>query len=103
MHIVIFITSANKNEARRIAAELLEQKLVACVNIIDKVLSFFRWKKKINKASEVLMVAKSTSRKLARIIDVVRSLHSYEVPEIIALPIAGGNKDYLDWIDESIR
>jgi periplasmic divalent cation tolerance protein len=103
MHIVIFITSANKSEARRIAAALLEQKLVACVNIIDKVLSFFWWKKKIDKASEVLMVAKSTSMKLARIVKVVRSLHSYAVPEIIALPIVGGNKDYLDWIDESIR
>jgi periplasmic divalent cation tolerance protein len=103
MHIVIFITSANKSEARRIAAALLEQKLVACVNIIDKVLSFFWWKKKIDKASEVLIVAKSTSRKLARIIKAVRSLHSYAVPEIIALPIVGGNKDYLDWIDESIR
>ena len=103
MHIVIFITSANKSEARRIAKALLGQKLVACVNIIDKVLSFFWWKKKIDKASEVLMVAKSTSMKLARIVKVVRSLHSYAVPEIIALPIVGGNKDYLDWIDESIR
>jgi periplasmic divalent cation tolerance protein len=103
MLIVIFITSANKSEARRIAAALLEQKLVACANIVDNVLSFFWWKKKIDKASEVLMVAKSTSRKLARIIKVVRSLHSYAVPEIIALPIVGGNKDYMDWIDESIR
>lgn len=103
MHIVIFITSANRSEARRIAGALLEQKLVACVNIIDKVLSFFWWKKKIDKASEVLMVAKSTRGKLSRIVTVVRSLHSYSVPEIIALPIVGGNKDYLDWIDESIR
>jgi periplasmic divalent cation tolerance protein len=103
MHIVIFITSANKAEARRIAAALLEKKLVACANIVDNVLSFFWWKKKIDKASEVLMVAKSTGGKLARIVKVVRSLHSYAVPEIIALPIVGGNKDYLDWIDESIR
>ena len=103
MLIVIFITSANKSEARRIAAALLEQKLVACANIVDNVLSFFWWKKKIDKASEVLMVAKSTRRKLARIVKVVRSLHSYAVPEIIALPIVGGNKDYMDWIDESIR
>jgi periplasmic divalent cation tolerance protein len=103
MHIVIFITSADKSEARRIARALVEQKLVACVNIVDNVLSLFWWKKKIDRASEVLIIAKSTRGKLARIVTVVRSLHSYAVPEIIALPIAGGNKDYLDWIDESIR
>jgi periplasmic divalent cation tolerance protein len=102
MHIVIFITSASKTEALRIARALVEQKLVACVNIVDKVLSLFWWKKKIDKASEVLMVAKSTRAKLDPIVKLVRSLHSYEIPEIIAFPVAGGNKDYLDWIDESI-
>jgi periplasmic divalent cation tolerance protein len=103
MNIVIFITSADKTEARRIAGALVEQKLVACVSIIDKVGSVFWWKNKIDKASESLMIAKSTRAKLGPVVKLVRSLHSYEVPEIIALPIAGGNKDYLEWIDESVR
>ncbi|MFA5100742.1 MAG: divalent-cation tolerance protein CutA [Candidatus Omnitrophota bacterium] len=103
MHIVILITAANKNEARRIAAALVERKLVACVNMIDRVSSLFWWKGKIDKAVEVLMAVKSTRVKLPRIITLVKSMHSYAVPEIIALPVVGGSSDYLDWIDESIR
>ena len=103
MHIVVLITAANKNQARAIAAALVKRKLVACVNVIDRISSLFWWKGKVDKAVEVLMVAKSTKVKLPRIIALVKSLHSYEVAEIIALPVVGGNRDYLDWIDESIR
>jgi periplasmic divalent cation tolerance protein len=103
VHIVVLITAANKAQARTIAAALVRHKLVACVNVIDCVSSLFWWKGKVDKAVEVLMVAKSTRVKLSRIIALVKSLHSYEVPEIIALPVVGGNRDYLDWIDESIR
>jgi periplasmic divalent cation tolerance protein len=103
MHIVIFITAANKKEAGKIAAALVKSKTVACVNVIDKVESFFWWQGKIEQAPELLLIAKSTKAKLNQIIKLVKSLHSYEVPEIIALPITGGSKKYLEWIDAAIR
>ncbi|MCU0650675.1 MAG: divalent-cation tolerance protein CutA [Candidatus Omnitrophica bacterium] len=103
MYIAVFITCANKLQAQKIARALVDRKLCACVNIIGKVNSFFRWKGKVDKASEVLLMAKSCRRKLPGIIKCVKSLHSYSVPEIIALPLAGGNNDYLEWIDGSVR
>jgi len=101
MEIVIFITAANKKEAKKIAQQLVKSKLVACVNIIEGIKSLFRWKGKVDLAKEVLLVVKSRKEKLAKIIKLVKSLHSYEVPEIIALPIVGGYKPYLNWINDS--
>lgn len=103
MYIVILITCAKKQEAIKIVKALLLKKLVACVNIVDKVESFFWWKGKIDRAQECLLIAKSTRAKLAKITKVVKSLHSYVVPEIISLPVDGGNKTYLNWIDDCIR
>ncbi len=103
MYIVIFITASNKNEAERIARALLKNKLAACVNIVGGVESFFWWQGKIDSASEALLVIKSKKQKLNKIIKLVKSMHSYEVPEIIALPIASGSRQYLKWIDESLR
>lgn len=103
MYIVIFITVSNKKEAKRIATGLVKGKLAACVNIVEKIESFFRWEGKVDKAKEMLLIAKSKKQNLNRIIKLVKSLHSYEVPEIIALPVAAGYKPYLRWIDDSIR
>ena len=103
MNIVILITCANKRQAERIAGKLVKQKLVACVNIIDKIKSIFWWEKKIDSATEVLLVAKSKKSLVHRIVMQVKSLHSYQVPEVIALPIVAGNRDYINWINESIR
>ncbi len=103
MYIVILITCPKKQEALKIAKALLKDKLVACVNIADKSDSFFWWQGRIDRAREHLLIAKSTRAKLAKIISLVKSLHSYKVPEIIGLSVIGGNKKYLDWIDDSIR
>ena len=103
MYIVIFITASNKKEAQKIAAALIKQKLAACVNCIDKVDSVFFWKSKIDQAKESLLIIKSKKEKLTKIIKLVKSMHSYEVPEIIALPIIAGDKSYLRWIDASLR
>jgi periplasmic divalent cation tolerance protein len=103
MYIVIFVTSPNKKEAEKIAGALLKDRLAACVNILDKVKSFFWWQAKIDQADEALLIIKSKKTKLSRIIKLVKSMHSYQVPEIIALPIADGYKPYLKWINESIR
>ncbi len=103
MYIVIFITAGSKKEAEKIARGLLSARLVACVNIVDGVESFFWWKNKIDRARECLLIMKSTEKKLKEVIKIAKSLHSYDVPEIIALSVIGGNKPYLDWIDDSIR
>ena len=102
MHIVIFITVPNKKEANKIAKHLIENRLAACVNIIDKVESVFRWEGKVQRAGELLLVIKSKKLKLTSIIKLVKSMHSYEVPEIIAIPLIAGYKPYLDWLDESV-
>ena len=103
MYIVILVTAVNKKEAGKIAASLIKQKLAACVNIVDKVDSLFFWEAKVQKAKEFLLIIKSKKEKLGRIIKLVKSLHSYTVPEIIALPIIAGDKPYLRWIDAALR
>ena len=101
--VVIFITASDKKQAHKITKALIENKLVACVNILGGVESFFWWNKKVDSAKEILLIAKSRNEKLNKIIKLVKSLHSYDCPEIIALPIIAGSKTYLDWIDESLR
>ena len=103
MYIVIFITASHKKEASRIARRLVKDRLAACVNIIDKIDSIFLWEGSIEQSREALLIIKSRKAKLARIIKLVKSLHTYEVPEIIALPISSGEKKYLRWIDDSLR
>ena len=103
MYIVIFVTASNKKEAQKIAVGLIKHKLAACVNIVDKVDSLFFWEAKVQKAKESLLVIKSKKEKLSRLIKLVKSLHSYKVPEIIALPIIAGDKPYLRWINAALR
>jgi len=102
MNIVILITCANKRQAERIAKHLVKQKLVACVNIVDKIKSIFWWQKRIDSADEVLLIAKSKKSSLNKVTRLVKSLHSYQVPEVIALPIVAGSRDYLNWLNESL-
>ena len=101
--IVIFITCANKNEARSIARALVLKRLCACVNIIGNIKSLFWWQGKIDSSAEALLIAKSKKTKFAKIIKLVKSLHSYEVPEIIALPVIAGEKEYTRWLNHSIK
>ncbi|MBU1726853.1 MAG: divalent-cation tolerance protein CutA [Candidatus Omnitrophica bacterium] len=102
MYIVIFITASNKKEADKIASALIEKKLAACVNIVEKIESVFWWQAKVDRSNEMLMVVKSKKSKFNKILKLVKSLHSYQVPEIIALPIVAGEKSYLSWIDDSV-
>lgn len=100
--IVVMITCSSKREAGKIKKVLLEKRKVACVNIIPKVDSFFWWKGKIDSSLEVLLLAKTKKNMIKEIITLVKKIHSYEVPEIIALPIIGGNRDYLNWIEKEV-
>ena len=102
--IVVFVTASTEQEAENIARLLVEQRKVACVNIVPRVRSLFWWQGKLDSAQETLLVAKTRASLLPQVIDVVEKAHSYDVPEIVALPIIGGNEDYLRWIaDETVE
>ena len=103
MYIVIFITCANKDEAEKIASGLIGAKLAACVNVVPGVESLFWWENKLDRAAEVLLIVKSKKTALTKIIKKVKSLHSYSTPEIIALPIVAGDKDYLKWVGDCVK
>lgn len=100
-HVVILITAPNKDAATKISKTLLESKMAACVNIISSIHSLYTWEGKINQDEEVLLMIK-TRRDLfdEQFINVVKTVHPYDVPEIIALPIIAGSNDYLEWIDD---
>ncbi len=99
--IVVLITAGSDEEAARIAQALVDEHLAACVNIIPAIQSFFFWDGKTQTARESLLICKSRASLLQSIIGRVKALHSYSVPEILALPIAGGSPDYLAWVRES--
>ncbi len=101
-YIVILITSDSIEEADHIARVLLEKKKVACVNILRGIDSYFWWEGKVDSARENLLIAKTRASLLPEVVALVRKIHSYDVPEVIALPIIGGNQDYLDWIEQSV-
>jgi len=100
-YIIVLITSDSIEETDHIARLLLEKKKVACVNIVRGIDSYFWWEGKPDSTRENLLIAKSKASLLPDIIDLVRKMHSYDVPEVIALPIIGGNQDYLEWIDQT--
>ena len=103
MYCVVFITTKNKEEGKKIAEKLVEKKLAACVNIVDTVHSLFWWEGKVDDAKESLLVVKTKEDLFDSLVKTVKSLHSYTVPEIIALPIIKGNDNYLDWIKDSVK
>ena len=100
-YIVIFITVSGDKEAKKIAEFLVKTKLAACVNIVPKISSIYRWKGKIERSKELLLVVKTKKAVFKKLIKEVKKIHKYTVPEIISLPITGGNEDYLKWIDNN--
>ena len=101
-YIVVFITVKEPEEAQKIAKALVKRRQAACVNILPGVSSHFWWKDKLDTADECLVIVKSRESLLPDIIKSVRKIHSYSIPEIIALPIIGGNREYLEWIDSEV-
>jgi periplasmic divalent cation tolerance protein len=101
-NVVIFITTAAGEEAHTIANILLQHRKVACVNIIAGVSSLFWWNGKIDAAEESLLVAKTTASHIDDFVRLVKESHGYDIPEVIAFPIVGGNLDYLEWMDREV-
>lgn len=96
---VVYTTIDNEIDARKIAKKLVEEQLVACVNIIPKIESIYRWKGKIEEDNELVLIAKTIDDNVKKTIQRIKELHTYELPDIIVLPIIGGLKEYLDYIN----
>ena len=101
--IVVLITIDSEDEAVKIAKVLLEADLIACANIIGKIRSLYKWKGEVCDDPEVLIICKSQRQLFSRLSEKVKSLHSYEVPEIIAMPLVEGWAPYLKWIEEETQ
>ena len=101
--IVVFLTAASGEEATRLADLLIGAHLGACVQILPEMESVYRWQGQIERQSEILLIVKTTAGKFAELEREVRALHSYETPEIVAVPIVTGSQPYLDWVSESVK
>lgn len=102
--IVVLTNCGSAREAGRIAQALVKKRLAACVNTVTApVESVYRWKGQVEKAKEYLLLIKTSRARFADVERTIRELHSYEVPEVIALPIMAGSRDYLSWLTENLR
>ena len=101
-YLVVFITTPSIAEADKIAHILLEARKAACITIVPTAHSRFWWRGKIDSADEALLIVKTKASLLEEVITLVKENHSYEVPEVIALPIVAGSEDYLKWLDEEL-
>ena len=102
-YVVCFVTAGSREEARRIGDAVVGERLAACANVLGPVASTYWWKGKVARDLEVLLILKTRRALLAKLTSRVRALHSYDVPEVIAFPIVGGNSAYFKWIEESVR
>jgi periplasmic divalent cation tolerance protein len=100
--LVVFITAAAKDEAVRLAEMLVEARLAGCVQILPGVESIYRWQGQVERQEEVLLIAKTLSSKFDDLEREVRTFHSYETPEIVAVPITSGSRPYLEWLKLSV-
>ncbi len=101
--VLVISTVGRAEDAERIARELVEKSLVACVNILPGATSVYRWKGAIERDAECVLLMKTRRERLAELKAALIAIHPYEVPELIALPIEAGHEPYLAWLDESVR
>jgi len=99
----LYITCKDRPEAMAIGKGLVEEQLVACVNILEGMTSMYWWQGKVEEEQEVILIAKTQSSLFEKVNEKVLELHSYEVPCVIAFPIVAGNNEYLDWITDSTQ
>lgn len=99
---IVLSTAGSAEEARKIANQLVERRLAACVNIVPQIESIYRWQGKVESAQEWLLLIKTTAEKFPAVRDTIRELHSYELPECVLLGIEDGSPDYLQWLSDSV-
>ena len=100
---IVLCTAGSEDEARKIARHLVEQRLAACVNIVPRMESIYRWQGKLESSGEWLLLIKTTVERFPAVRDAIRDLHSYELPECIAISIQDGSSGYLEWIAQSVK
>ena len=100
---IVLSTAGSEDEARKIARHLVEQRLAACVNIVPRMESIYRWQGKLESSGEWLLLIKTTVERFPAVRDAIRDLHSYELPECIAISIEDGSSGYLEWIAQSVK
>ena len=101
--LVVYVTASNRKEADRIARALIDEKLAACVTIVPEVFSRYRWKGHVENSEELLLLIKTVPRRYKALEKRIRALHSYTVPEILAVPVLEGNSSYLAWMKNSLK
>lgn len=102
-YIIILVTAKDKQQAEDISRQLVEERLIACANIVSPVKSFFHWMGKTDCEEECLLIMKSRVDLFREVEECVKRLHSYEVPEVLAIPLVGGSKAYLDWMSVVLK
>ena len=100
--VLVLTTASNEGEAQKIAQELVERRLAACVNIIPRVQSIYRWEGKVETAEELLLIIKTTKTRSAEVKAAIRELHGYDLPECIVIAMEDGSAEYLKWIADSV-
>jgi periplasmic divalent cation tolerance protein len=100
---IAFTTAPTEDEARKIARHLVEHKLAACVNIVPHLESIYRWQNKVESAREWLLLIKTTAEGFPAVRDAIRALHSYELPECVAIAVEDGSPEYLEWLADSVK
>jgi len=100
--LLVLTTCASNAEAERLAAELVERRLAACVNTVSQVASTYRWQGKIERAEESLLVIKTTQERFAAVQTVIRTRSGYELPEVLAVPVTAGSSEYLQWLGAAV-
>lgn len=103
MHVIVYITASNIEEAKDLVEVIVKERLAACANVVERVESVYWWKGKLERDNESLIILKTREDKLDELIKRVRQLHSYENPEIVAVPILKGSAEYLKWIDDELN
>jgi periplasmic divalent cation tolerance protein len=99
---LVLSTAGSEKEARKIATGLVEKKLAACVNIVPRIVSVYRWQGRVESTEEFLLLIKTSKAREADVCSAIRELHSYELPECIAIPITSGSEEYLSWIQSAV-
>ena len=103
MYAIVYITASNIGEARDLVEAIVKERLAACANVVESVESTYWWRGKIERDDESLIILKTKESKLDELLKRVKELHSYENPEIVAVPILKGSDEYLRWIDEELE